>query len=55
MTCGANRRYCDADSHMLGAVDWIAKRADPQKFYFANFADMMGAEHAHRAANSQSD
>ena len=30
MTYGANRRYCDADSHIMETVDWIAKHADPQ-------------------------
>jgi uncharacterized protein len=30
MTYGANRRYCDADSHIMETVDWVAKHADPQ-------------------------
>jgi uncharacterized protein len=30
MTYATNRRYCDADSHIMETVDWIEKHADPQ-------------------------
>ena len=29
MPYGSNRRYCDADSHIMETVDWIEKHADP--------------------------
>jgi predicted TIM-barrel fold metal-dependent hydrolase len=29
MTYATNRRYCDADSHIMETVDWVEKHADP--------------------------
>jgi uncharacterized protein len=29
MPYGTNRRYCDADSHIMETVDWVEKHADP--------------------------
>jgi predicted TIM-barrel fold metal-dependent hydrolase len=30
MPYAANRTYCDADSHIMETVDWVARHADPQ-------------------------
>jgi predicted TIM-barrel fold metal-dependent hydrolase len=30
MTYAANRVYCDADSHIMETVDWIARHTDPE-------------------------
>ena len=29
MTYGSNRRFCDADSHIMETVDWVERHADP--------------------------
>src|SRR5438105_9092969 len=29
MPYASNRIYCDADSHIMETVDWVAKHADP--------------------------
>ena len=30
MTYGTNRRFCDADSHIMETVDWVDRHADPE-------------------------